>query len=100
MNSCIPSKHSSHCQKRLLVAVLFTAILVILFKMIICDKAKSITKILLFINSLVINDLSLRYVVHFKTAFMPIFHISATHKLLLFFYKKPASNGSKELGYN
>ena len=50
-------------KKRLVLAMIFTTLLMIAYKVVHSGKNTiSITKILLFINSLIINDLSLRYV--------------------------------------
>ena len=49
-------------KKRLVAAMIVTTVIMIVYKFMQSGKGMSFTKILLFINSLVINDLSLRYV--------------------------------------
>ncbi len=44
------------------VLVIFSAILVISYKFFLTSKKRSWVKIILFINSLVLNDIALRYV--------------------------------------
>eukprot|EP00347_Sterkiella_histriomuscorum_P015418 403357098 len=54
------SQQITPLKKRLLLAVVLTAVAVILYKIVVQQKARTTLKILLFINSLMINDLSLR----------------------------------------
>lgn len=58
MNS---SKYITYIKQLLFFAVLISAVVLFTYKSSLARKQKSTTKILLFINSLVINDLSLRY---------------------------------------
>ena len=74
---------------RLLLGVLLTGVTLIGYKIITSNKEITLLKILLFINSLVINDLSLRYVGHGSFLFVGSTRVRSQHSQHFgYFYSK------------
>lgn len=60
MNSS--KSYITYIKQLLFFAVLISGVILFVYKSSLARKQKSLTKVLLFVNSLIINDLSLRYV--------------------------------------